>query len=452
MDKPNVVFVFSDQQRWDTLGCYGQPLDVTPRLDAFAAAGTRFENAFTCQPVCGPARACLQTGKYATQTGCYRNGIALKPDEPTLAKYFAANGYETAYIGKWHLASTTGASNEDIGERFDYSRSAVPERLRGGYDYWLASDALEHTSHGYNGHLFDGDMKKVPFKGYRADRLTDFALKYLDTRGEKPFFLFLSFLEPHHQNDRFRYEGPRGSKKRFGDFAVPGDLEGQGGDWKRSYPDYLGCCNSLDANFGRILDKLAERGLADKTVIFYASDHGSHFRTRNNEYKRSCHEASIRIPLLAGGPGFNGGRVVKNLVSLIDLPPTLLRCAGAPVPPSMRGSELQQLLENGNAPWPDEVFFQISESHVGRGLRTERWKYAVSTPDKNGWLDAGSPVYVEAFLYDLAGYPHESANLVSDPRFEAVRRDLALKLKQMMRAAGETEPEIRPAPQAKAEK
>ncbi len=445
MKKPNIVFVFSDQQRWDTLGCYGQPLDVTPRLDAFAAKGIRFENAFTCQPVCGPARSCLQTGKYATQTGCYRNHIALKPDEKTLAHHFAELGYETAYIGKWHLASNGGKSNEDIGPPFECADKAVPPERRGGYQYWLAADALEHTSHGYNGFMFDGDMNKVKFRGYRADHLTDYALKYLDTRGDTPFFLFLSYLEPHHQNDHFRYEGPRGSKKRFKDFVVPGDLAGQGGDWKRNYPDYLGCCNSLDTNFGRILDKLEERGLAENTVVFYTSDHGTHFRTRNNEYKRSCHEASIRIPLLAGGPGFSGGRTIKNLVSLVDLPPTLLSCASIPAPASMSGNPLQKLVKNENAPWPSEVFFQISEHHVGRGLRTARWKYSVRAPEKNGSLDAGSPVYVEDYLYDLENDPHELNNLVSDPDYTAVRKELSNKLKRMMRGAGEEKPEIKPA-------
>ena len=107
-ERPNIVFFFSDQQRWDSVGCYGQELPVTPNLDAMAAEGTRFENAFTCQPVCGPARSCLQTGRYATETGCFRNGIALPEEEPTIAKALSAGGYEVGYLGKWHLASTHG--------------------------------------------------------------------------------------------------------------------------------------------------------------------------------------------------------------------------------------------------------------------------------------------------------------------------------------------------------
>src|SRR5512139_1902466 len=104
--RPNIIFLLSDQQRWDTLGCYGQSLDVTPHLDRMAAVGVRFEYAFTPQPVCGPARACLITGRYASQNGCYRNGIPLAPGQATIATLLSDLGYETSYIGKWHLAGS----------------------------------------------------------------------------------------------------------------------------------------------------------------------------------------------------------------------------------------------------------------------------------------------------------------------------------------------------------
>ena len=438
MPKPNIIFFFSDQQRWDTLGCYGQKLPVTPNLDSYAKKGTRFENAFTCQPVCGPARACLQTGLYASQNGCYRNGVALKPDAPTIAKAFNEAGYQTAYIGKWHLASNVGRSNEKIGGRFNYSIKPVPKRLRGGYeDYWLASDVLEFTSRGYKGHLFDSDMKKVPFKGYRADAVTDFALDFIKgSERDKPFFLFISYIEPHHQNDRFRYEGPKGSKEKFKNYQAPGDLVGQKGDWKKSYPDYLGCCNSLDYNFGRIMQELEVSGLMETTIVFYASDHGSHFKTRNGEYKRSCHDASIRIPLLAFGPGFEGGKTVKNLVSLIDLPPTFLRCAGVEPSWKMSGQALQDRMDSKEEN-ENEIFAQISESEVGRLIRTKNWKYSITAKDKDGWLDARGDVYFESHLYDLKNDPHELNNLVKSPEHENIRAVLAEKIKVKMKEVGE---------------
>jgi arylsulfatase A-like enzyme len=118
--QPNIIFLFTDQQRADTCGCYGQPLEVTPNLDQMAKEGILFQNTFTCQPVCGPMRACLQTGTFATQSGCYRNGIKLPHSDKNIANYYSKAGYEVGYIGKWHLASTVGKSKENIGELVDY--------------------------------------------------------------------------------------------------------------------------------------------------------------------------------------------------------------------------------------------------------------------------------------------------------------------------------------------
>lgn len=447
MKKPNILFIFSDQQRWDTLGCYGQKLDVTPNLDKLAQKGVRFENAFTCQPVCGPARACLQTGKYATETKNYRNLIALPETEKTIAHWLSENGYEVGYLGKWHLASTLGESEEDIGERFDCVTKPVPYNRRGGYkDYWLASDTLEFTSHGYDGYMYDKDNNKVEFKGYRADALTDFALDYLRSRTyEKPFFFFLSYVEPHHQNDHYQYEGPEGSKERFKEFEAPGDLIGlKIGDWREQYPDYLGCCASIDKNVGRLIRELESTGIADDTIIIYTSDHGSHFRTRCGEYKRSCHDASIRIPMIIYGGRFKGGKVINDLVSLIDLPPTLLDFAGIAKPDSMRGRSVQDLITGKGDEWPGEVFIQISEAEAGRAIRTKRWKYSVQAPDtiKNNKI-MRRDMYEEKYLYDLEKDPHELINLAGDPRYEDIRNELCEILKRRMKGAGEDVPEIR---------
>ncbi|MGC9395810.1 MAG: sulfatase-like hydrolase/transferase [Anaerolineae bacterium] len=442
MIKPNILFIFSDQQRWDTCGCYGQPLDITPNLDRMAREGVRFEQAFTCQPVCGPARASLQTGKYPTEVGCHTNHRMLPLDEKTIAHHFSENGYEVGYIGKWHLASTGPIGGPD-----DFRVKPVPPERRGGYvDYWLASDTLEFTSHSYDGHMFDGDMQQRDFPEgrYRVDAHTDWVLEYLQTRtGEKPFFLFVSYIEPHHQNDHNHYEGPHGSKERFKDFVTPGDLVETEGDWREEYPDYLGCIHSLDENLGHIRAELERLGLAENTLLIYTSDHGSHFRTRNAEYKRSCHDGCIRIPMVACGPGFSGGTVIDDLVSLIDLPPTLLRAAGITPPETMRGHALQGLVDGTAQDWPEEVFLQISESQCGRAIRTRRWKYSVRAPDKTG-QDPDSAVYVEDFLYDLESDPHEHHNLVDSPAHAEVRRELAATLIRRMVEAGEAAPVIRP--------
>lgn len=310
MNKPNIIFYFSDQQRWDTIGCYGQELDITPNLDKLAEEGVVFDEAYTAQPVCGPCRAMFQTGKYPTQIGCYKNDIALPLKVKTLADYLYEAGYDAGYVGKWHLASET----LENGEVIDYTVTAIPPERRGGYKgFWRASDILEFTSHGYDGYVFDENMNKCEFKGYRVDCITDFALEYIEQqKGDKPFFMTISHIEPHHQNDRNRYEGPEGSKETFKDFKLPGDLAALKGNAENEYPDYLGCCKSLDDNLGRIIAKLKEKGVYENTIIVYSSDHGSHFKTRNkdknlngaDDYKRSCHSGCLHVPLVIAGPGY----------------------------------------------------------------------------------------------------------------------------------------------------
>jgi len=421
--KPNILFLFSDQQRWDTLGCYNPAIDFTPNIDSLAAEGVRLEHAFTCQPVCGPARACLQTGLYAARTGCYRNEIALPSDIKTIAECFHENGYATAYVGKWHLANT-GAK-------------PVPAARRGGYhDYWMAADVLEFTSDGYGGHMFNKDEECVDFTGYRADCQTDFVLDYLQNRQkDKPFFLFVSYLEPHHQNDAGHYQGPIGAKERFQDYPIPHDLQAFEGDWAQEYPDYLGCCASLDSNVGRIVQLLKQQGEYENTLIVYTSDHGSHFKTRNGEYKRSCHDSCVRVPLILRGPGFVGGKTITELASLIDLPITLLHSAEIEAP-GLQGMPLQ------HDDRPQEVFIQISENHVGRAIRTKRYKYAVKAPFRHGWLHASARIYREEFLYDLGKDPHELNNLVNCAEYKQVCAQLRKQLVQCMVQAGEKAPVI----------
>ena len=306
----NIIFYFSDQQRWDTCGCFGQPLDITPNLDRLAKEGVKFDNAFSPQPVCGPCRALFQTGKYPTETGCFRNNIMLPRDVKTLANYMEEAGYETAYIGKWHLASDGELEKPPV---IDHTVTAVPAEYRGGYSgFWRAADVLEFTSHGYDGYVFDENNRRIDFKGYRADCINDFALEYLDQyQGEKPFFMTVSQIEPHHQNDHEHYEGPEGSKEKYADFVLPHDLAVLKGNAAEEYPDYLGQCASLDENLGRLIDKLKEKGLYENTILIYVSDHGSHFKTRNtdshlngyDDYKRSGHDGALHVPfVIAGGP------------------------------------------------------------------------------------------------------------------------------------------------------
>lgn len=438
--RPNIIFYFSDQQRWDTVN-----EEVTPNLMQLAQEGILFENSFTCQPVCGPARACLQTGVYATQCGCCWNGVPLPREIKPLAAYFNEAGYETAYVGKWHLASDR---LPNIG--FHCERTAIPKDRQGGYrDWWRAADVLEFTSHGYDGYVFDAQGNQIDFKGYRADCINDFALEYLDQKSsDDPFFLFVSQLEPHHQNDRHCYEGPRETVERFRDYPIPPDLSFLEGDYRQMYPDYMAAINRLDDNVGRLVDKLREKGIYENTILVYTSDHGSHFKTRNLEYKRSCHDAATHTPLIIRGGPFRGGQRDDRLVSLIDLPATLLDLAGIPIPESYMGRSLVRELK-GEEPERDCVFIQISESQCGRAIRTKQYKYAVRAPALPGEAVHSAPVYCEDYLYDIENDPIEKNNLIRDRSFALVRERMRKLLLREMEQAGEKRPRILPACRAR---
>ncbi len=444
--RPNILFYFTDQQRADTLGCFGQKLEVSPRLDALAQGGVAFEHAFSPQPVCGPCRALFQTGLWPTQTGCFKNGVSLPAGAKTVAERMAEAGYDCAYVGKWHLASDDGAPGGD------FTVSAIPPEKRGGYTgFWRAADVLEFTSHGYDGYVFDERMQRIDFTGYRADAIADFALQYLDQWDRsRPFFLTVSQIEPHHQNDRKHYEGPDGSKQRFKDFELPADLRALGGgDAGAEYPDYLGACRSLDDNLGRLLDRLRAMGQLGNTVIVFASDHGSHFKTRNrdanlcgaDDYKRSCHDASLRVPLVIAGPGFARGKRVWDIVSTASLPKTFLAVAGADAQ-GLIGEDLRRVADGDLLGRENLAFAQISESRVGRCIRTPEWLYSVCAPGVDGFDRPGSDVYVPDFLYDLKQDPLELVNLAADPAYAATRRRLGEALVRQMALAGEEPPRI----------
>lgn len=445
-NSPNVVVFFTDQQRWDTVGAYGSPLGITPRLDAAAEEGTVVENAITTQPVCGPSRACLQTGQHATTHGVYTNAGRLPDGDHLLARRFDRAGYETGYVGKWHLAGTT--------------TEPVPEGKRGGYrDYWRAADSMEHTTHPYEGIVYDEDGGRIEFDGYRVDELTEMALEFIREPHDAPFFLLLSHIEPHHQNDMGRYVAPEGYAYRHRNPWVPPDLRERPGDWYEELPDYYGICERLDECYGRLLDTLEAEGILEETIVLFLSDHGSHFRTRNAEYKRSCHESSVRIPMVFRGPGFGDGTQLSTPVSMIDVAPTLLDAAGLKTPNAMEGESVLPLIDGerqdarSNAARVEgqiddrdrEVLIQLSEAEVGRALRTSRWKYSVYTPDADSHETPRPDRYVERYLYDLAADPYERTNLAGRNDYREVADHLRHRLGERIKAIEGAAVEIEPA-------
>ena len=211
----------------------------------------------------------------------------------------------------------------------------MPEPFRGGYQDWLAANLLEFVSDAYDCRLYDEAGVEHRLPGYRADAVTDGAIRYLARPRAQPFFLFVSYLEPHHQNSRDVYPTPDGCAGRYHGRWVPPDLATLGGTTAAHLAGYYGMVRRLDEGLGRIYDALKSSAQLENTIVLFTSDHGCHFKTRNAEYKRSCHESSIRVPTMFHGPGFMGGGDRPELVGLIDLPPTLLDAAGLPVPPEM---------------------------------------------------------------------------------------------------------------------
>lgn len=445
--RPNIIFYFSDQQRADTCGCYGQELSITPNLDMLAAEGVNFRSAFTAQPVCGPCRAIFQTGRYPTEIGCYRNNKMLPHDVKTLANYIEEAGYETAYIGKWHLASEGELEQRP---EIDHTITAVPLEYRGGYTgYWRAADVLEFTSHGYDGYIFDENNNRLDFKGFRTDCITDYALEFFDHYdGKKPFFMTVSHIEPHHQNDRRHYEGPEGSKEKYKEYPVPADLAALGGNHCEEYPDYLGACEAVDKNLGRLIERLKKEGLYENTIIIYSSDHGCHFKTRNMDgrgydmYKRTGHDSVLHVPLVISGGPFSGGINETKIVSTSSIPKTILAMAGVDVGDNMIGENLLNVVKNVDPERPNEAFAQISESRCGRCIRTEDYLYAVYAPNNKGGDVAGSDVYADDYMYDLKKDPIQLNNIVEDPEYSEIKEMLRKRLLAWIEYAEHVTPQI----------
>ncbi|MBZ5585154.1 MAG: sulfatase-like hydrolase/transferase [Acidobacteriia bacterium] len=436
--RPNIVIVISDQFRWDLVGAMGlNPMNLTPNLDAIAGQGVMFRNAVSAQPVCAPARGSIFTGQYPSRHGVWRNGLGLAEGANTLATSLRQSGYSANYIGKWHLSA----------QRTPDVPGPVPPERRGGFlDLWQASNVLEHTSHAYEGDLFDNDGKPIHFSGqYRVDFMTGLATRFLRA-AKQPFLLCVSYLEVHHQNDTDTYDPPKEYARRFVNPFVPEDLRPLPGSWPSQWSDYLGCVARMDDAVGTIRRTLAETGLAKNTILAFLSDHGCHFKTRNTEYKRSPHESSIHVPLIVEGPGFNRGIQIPEVVSHVDLAPTLLTAAGVAAPSSMQGRNFLPLLDRRVDGWRNEAYFELAEFITGRGLRTPQYTYCAAAPKAPGWRSTnGAEKYTEYAMYDLFADPHQRVNLAGRTPYRSVSEELRKKLIARIEEANGARSTIEPA-------
>jgi len=451
--KPNVLMICADQFRADFVGTNGQnPTVRTPHIDALAQRGANFQQTVCNQPLCSPSRASFLTGVTATQAKVWKLGLELDHSLPTIATALKAQGYSTAFIGKWHVSATGperphAQADPAANAAGDNGRGWVaPGPSRAGFDdLWEGANVLEVVSHPYEGNYWDNDGKNIGFKDvYRVDFITDRATQFIEKEHDKPWLLFVSQLEPHHQNDVDQMVPPTRYADTYKDPFVPQDLRNLPGNWQTHLPGYYGCVQAIDDCVGKLVASLTTSGQLENTVIVFFSDHGCTFRTRLGEYKRSPHESSLRVPLIFAGPGFDRGTIVNELVSLLDLTPTLIDATGTSVPSTMKGHSLLTLLNDVavRKAWDSTAYVQISESICGRALRTKDWMYCCHDPAFPKGNAEHSLSYQDFALYSLAGDPFEQVNLIGREKYREVCSQLREELKRRIAANGEPDATI----------
>ena len=441
--RPNVLMICADQFRADFVGAnHENPSVKTPHIDALAERGANFRQCMSNQPLCSPSRASFLTGRYATETGVWKLGIELDHTLPTLATEFRRNGYTANFIGKWHV------SQSDLGSGEKQLGWIPPGPSRGGFDdLWEGANVLELVSHPNHGNYWDNDGKNIGFKDeYRVDFITSRAVKLIEQTHDKSWFLFLSQLEPHHQNDVDAFVPPRRYEGQYADPYIPADLRNLPGNWRSRIPGYYGCVQAIDDCVGTLVAALERTGQLDHTIVLFFSDHGCTFRTRLGEYKRSPHDASIRVPFIVAGPGFDQSTTIEEVVSLLDLAPTLLDGVGIDPAAGMRGKPLKALAQDSIArkAWDSTSYFQISQSICGRGIRTRDWCYCAFDPTVTNGEAEHSTHYQDFALYSISGDPAQSLNLVGRPEYRKVADGLRAELERRIVAAGEPEATISP--------
>ncbi|MDG1893980.1 MAG: sulfatase [Fuerstiella sp.] len=395
--RPNILFIFSDDHAAHAMSCYGSKINSTPNLDRIANDGMLFTNCFCTNSICGPSRAVIQTGKHSHLNGFVRNGNRFDGSQQTFPKILQKIGYQTAVVGKWHLASAP--------QGFDYS-----EVLKGQGPYYNPPM------------LLNGNPEPVKHVGYTSDIITDLSLDWLKEKRDqsKPFMLMYQHKAPHrnwqpgpkHLNMFDNVEIPepdnlfddwsgRGSAAQTQDMSIRTTMTRKDlkldpprgltleqlevwnkaysaknkafeeakleGDelirWKyqRYIKDYLRCIASVDDNVGRVLDYLDETGLADNTVVIYSSDQGFYLGDHGWFDKRFMYEESYRMPFVLRWPGkVKPGSVNHNLVSNLDFAETFLDLAGANIPADMQGKSLKPLVlgkPSGGMPPPMTIGF-----------------------------------------------------------------------------------------------
>lgn len=424
----NIILILADDHRYDAMGFMGHPFLRTPNLDALARGGVHLQNAFVTTSLCSPSRASILTGMYAHRHRVVDNNNPIPPGTTFFAQYLQAAGYDTAFIGKWHMG---GDSDEP----------------RPGFSHWVSFRGQGSYLPTRNGLNVDG--KHVPQKGYITDELTDYALDWLKSRpGDKPFMLYLSHKAVHSEfvpAERYkgRYENapvtppvteadtpenragkPMWAQNQRNSFHGVGFTYHKTLDIASYYRRYCETLLAVDDSIGRILSWLREQNLLDSTLILYMGDNGFMFGEQGLIDKRAAYEASMRIPMIMHCPElFQGGSKVASLVANIDVAPTFLEAAGLTAPASMDGHSMLALAQGKGGPWRDSLLYEYfwernyPQTPTMHGLRTDRYKYV----HYYGLWDIDE-------LYDLQADPQERHNLIFSTEHQPLIKSLNKQL------------------------
>lgn len=427
VDKPNLVFVFADQLRYQSLGYAGDERAHTPNIDRMASESTNFCNAVTSYPLCGPYRASLLTGKYASTTGMVTNELRMNPNHEFFGHVLNRNGYRTAYIGKWHLWA-----NENEHREKHENQYVPPGEYRFGFDdYWAAYNFWLRFNEAF---YYEDNPDQIEMAGYEPDVLTDLAIHYLQSRADagEPFALFLSYGPPHDPWEWDNVPEEYASRFRDIDFPLPENYEDGSAfyfyptfdrEWwlRRIKPNlprfqqvYYAMTANLDWNVGRLWDAIREAGISQDTIFVFTSDHGEMFGAHGRIQKLSFYEESCRVPFLLHWPGhIPAGRICDACLSTPDIMPTVLALMSLPIPEAVEGMDLSHLARGKPGPEPSAAFLQAmtgthwlwDNGHEWRALRDKRYTYAVMHAD--GF----------EYLFHNPSDPLQMHNRAADPQY-----------------------------------
>lgn len=442
----NVVFILSDDHRYDFMGFHPNAPDFleTPAMDRMAREGVHIANAFVSTSLCSPSRASILTGQYAHRHGVVDNQRAVPEGTHFFPEYLQQAGYETAYVGKWHM----GHENDDP---------------RPGFTRWVS-----YRGQGtYFDPVLNVDGERIEHEGYTADIVTDYALDWLEEKRADgdPFFLYLSHKSVHGGfQPAPRHEGryadvdldypetmyldaegretwPDWIKEQRSswhgvDYMYHGRL-----DYNKFYRDYAETLLGLDESIGRVLDYLTESGLAENTIVFYMGDNGFSFGEHGLIDKRHALEESMRVPMLAWAPGHveAGSRIQEQIVN-IDVMPTILELAGSRPPALhvMDGRSFAPLLEGDDIPWRDDIFYEyywewnFPQTPTQFALRTPQYKYVFFYG-----------IWDDDALFDMQNDPKEQFNLINDEAHQEVVEEMRTALFERLRTTDGTQIPLR---------